>query len=345
MSVSAESVRSHINNRTKRRAAGVILFSSILLVCLAAVSLCVGAVSVSLSDVAALFTGTRNTPAARILLYVRLPRLLAAVSCGAALACAGALIQSVLRNPLGSPNIIGVNAGAGLAVIFCAAALPQYPGVIPAAAFAGAFVTLLIVYALGKKAGDSRGSILLAGVATGTFFTAVTDGVIVLIPDTVYGRTAFRIGSLAGVQLDVLIPASCIIFGAILVACFLRNELDVLALGDEISAGLGLPVSVIRFVALLLAALLAGAGISFAGLVGFVGLIVPHCARFFAGNEMRHLLPVCALFGALLVLVCDVLSRILFAPYELPVGILLSLLGGPFFIWLLISRRGSRSHD
>lgn len=343
MVVSAEQNKNHINNRSKRKTLIVVLCTVAALAVISVLSLCLGAVHVSVSDIVRVIQGDADSSAARIIRLVRFPRLVAAVASGAALACSGALIQSVLHNPLGSPNIIGVNAGAGLAVILCAAFLPHVPQILPLASFFGAFVTLLLVYALGRKAGDSRATILLAGVALSTFFAAVTDAITVIVPDTIYGRTSFRIGSLSGVQMNVLIPASIVIFAAILAACFLRNELDVLALGDETSAGLGLPVSTIRFIALLLAALLAGAGVSFAGLLGFVGLIVPHCARAFVGNEMRHLLPVSALMGAVLVTLCDLLSRLVFAPYELPVGVLLSLIGGPFFIWLLVGGRRRRA--
>jgi iron complex transport system permease protein len=343
MVVSAEENKNHINNRSKRRTLFVALCAAALLVVFSVLSLCLGAVHVSLSDIFAVMGGDKTSSAARILRFVRLPRLLAAVASGSALACSGAIIQSVLHNPLGSPNIIGVNAGAGLAVILCAVIAPHFSQILPIASFIGAFAALLLVYALGRKAGDSRTTILLAGVALNTFFAAVTDAITVIVPDTIYGRTSFRIGSFASVQMNVLVPASIVIFAAILIACFLRNELDVLALGDETSSGLGLPVSAIRFTALLLAAILAGAGVSFAGLLGFVGLIVPHCARAFVGNEMRHLLPVSALFGAVLVVLCDLLSRIVCAPYEIPVGVLLSLIGGPFFIWLLLSGRRRRA--
>lgn len=309
---------------------------------LIALSLCLGAVRVSVSDVCAVFGGDTASVAYKIVRFVRLPRVVAAVLCGAALASSGAIIQSVLRNPLGSPNVLGMNAGAGLCVIVCAAFVPFAPKLLPLAAFVGALLTLLLVCALGKRAGGSKASVLLSGVAATTFFTALADAVTVFVPDTIYSRTAFKIGSLSGVQLNVLAPAAVVIVLSIIIAFFLRHELDILALGDETSQSLGLPVGAVRFCALVLAALLCGAGISFAGLVGFVGLIVPHCARAFVGGDMRHLLPASALLGAALVLLCDMLSRLVFAPYELPVGILLSLIGGPFFVVLLLKERKAR---
>ena len=327
-----------------RRTSAFYLFTLIAIFILILLSLCLGAVPLSLSDLWAGIRGDTSLPAAKILRYVRIPRTCAALLCGAALSASGAIIQSVLHNPLGSPNVLGMNAGAGLAVILCAAFVPLMPGILPLAAFFGAFVTLLLVCALGKHAGNSRAAVLLAGVAANTCFIALADAVTVFVPDTIYSRAAFKIGSLAGVQMDVLLPAALVIIVSLIFTFFLRHEIDVLALGDDSARSLGLPVSALRFAALVLAALLCGAGISFAGLIGFVGLIVPHCARMFVGSEMRSLLPASVLLGMLLLLLCDLLSRLLFAPHELPAGILLSLIGGPFFVMLLLKKKG-RSHD
>ena len=315
------------------------LVTAAALVVIAVLSLCLGAVRISPCELWSALRGDVSGSAYKILRYVRLPRVFAAVLCGAALASSGAIIQSVLHNSLGSPSVLGMNAGAGLAVIVCAAVVPFAPKMLPFAAFAGAFVTLLLVCALGSRAGNGRTSVLLAGVAANAFFAALTDTVTVLVPDTIYSRTAFKIGSLSGVQFSVLVPAAAVIVVSIVISLLLRHELDVLALGSESAQSLGLPVNLVRFCALVLAALLCGAGISFAGLVGFVGLIVPHCARFFVGVEMRRLLPASILLGAVLVLLCDLLSRLVFAPYELPVGILLSIIGGPFFAVLLLKRK------
>ena len=312
-------------------------FMAVILLVL--LSLCLGAVHVSLPELLSAIRGDRSLSAYKILRYVRLPRVCAAMLCGASLSASGAIIQSVLHNPLGSPNVLGMNAGAALAVIFCAAFLPFLPNLLPFAAFLGAFITLLLVTALGKCAGNSRVAVLLAGVAANTSFIALSDAVTVFVPDTIYSRTAFKIGSLSGVQMNVLIPAALVIILSLTLAFLLRHEIDVLALGEESAHALGLPVTGLRLCALVLAALLCGAGISFAGLVGFVGLIVPHCARMIVGSEMQRLLPASLLLGAILMLLCDLLSRMLFAPHELPVGILLSLIGGPFFVMLLLKKK------
>ncbi|MCR5723593.1 MAG: iron ABC transporter permease [Treponema sp.] len=300
-------------------------------------SLCLGAVSISPEELLTALKGEQSA-AQRILQYVRLPRAVGAVLCGAALGSSGAIIQTVLHNPLGSPNVLGMNAGAGLFVIITASLFPA-ARVLPLAAFSGAFLTLILVTLLGKKAGGTKAAVLLSGVAAGTFFTACADAVTVLLPDTVYSRTAFKIGSLSGIQMNVLIPSGVIIALSLAAVFVLHKEIDILSLGEETAGSLGLHTGTVRVMALVLAALLCGAGICFAGLVGFVGLIVPHIARTLTGTAMRPLAAVSALSGAALVLLCDLLSRMLFAPYELPVGILLSLIGGPFFIALLFTRR------
>lgn len=316
--------------------------SFVILFLLFVLSLCAGSVNLSFSETLAILKGETDSAAFKIIRYVRLPRAVAAILCGAALACSGALIQTVLQNPLGSPNVVGMNSGAGLCVILCAAFVSSgiEIALLPIAAFSGSFLTLILVCALGKKIGGTKTSVILAGIAATCFFTAISDAVTVFVPDTIYSRAAFRIGSLAGVQLNSLAPASLIIVFSVAASLILGNDFDILSLGDETSSSLGLSVSSVRIAALVIASLLSGAAVSFAGLVGFAGLVVPHCARVFVGSRTRFLIPTSVLFGACLLLLCDFLSRIVFAPYEIPVGIILSLVGAPFFVRLLFSKRG-----
>ena len=154
----------------------------------------------------------------------------------------------------------------------------------------------------------------------------------------------FRAGGFASVSHTRLLPAGVLILTAMTALLLMHNELDVLALGEETAKSLGLPVKRMRTVFLVLAALLAGAAVSFAGLLGFVGLIVPHAMRKLTGSDSRCLLPVCALGGAGFVALCDTVSRVVFAPYELPVGILMSVIGGPMFLMMLLKRKGGHAH-
>ena len=284
-------------------------------------------------------------PVWRILCFVRLPRTAAAVLAGAALGVAGALIQSVLNNAMASPNVIGVNAGAGLGALLAASLVPGAAALLPGAAFAGALAAALFIWMLAAVAGLSRTTLILAGVTVSSILTACMNTLKLLFPDVAVGSTAFLLGTLSGVTTAQVQRALPWLAAGFVLAALLAADLNVLQLGEDMAAGLGLPVARVRFAALLTAALLAGAAVSFAGLVGFVGLLAPHIARRLVGGDNRRLLPVTALASADLMLLCDVAARVLFAPFELPVGVLLSLVGGPFFLFLLLRRKRSRLYD
>ena len=281
----------------------------------------------------------------RILCFVRLPRTAAAVLAGAALGVAGALIQSVLNNAMASPNVIGVNAGAGLGALLAASLVPGAAALLPGAAFAGALAAALFIWMLAAVAGLSRTTLILAGVTVSSILTACMNTLKLLFPDAAVGSTAFLLGTLSGVTTAQVQRALPWLAAGFVLAALLAADLNVLQLGEDMAAGLGLPVARVRFAALLTAALLAGAAVSFAGLLGFVGLLAPHIARRLVGGDNRRLLPVTALASADLMLLCDVAARVLFAPFELPVGVLLSLVGGPFFLFLLLRRKRSRLYD
>ena len=284
-------------------------------------------------------------PVWRILCFVRLPRTAAAVLAGAALGVAGALIQSVLNNAMASPNVIGVNAGAGLGALLAASLVPGAAALLPGAAFAGALAAALFIWMLAAVAGLSRTTLILAGVTVSSILTACMNTLKLLFPDAAVGSTAFLLGTLSGVTTAQVQRALPWLAAGFVLAALLAADLNVLQLGEDMAAGLGLPVARVRFAALLTSALLAGAAVSFAGLLGFVGLLAPHIARRLVGGDNRRLLPVTALASADLMLLCDVAARVLFAPFELPVGVLLSLVGGPFFLFLLLRRKRSRLYD
>lgn len=276
--------------------------------------------------------------------FVRLPRTLGCLLAGAALAVSGAVIQGVLSNKLASPSIIGVNAGAGLAVTLCCAWGFLSGWAIAGAAFLGALLSVFLIVFVAEKAGASRTTVILTGVAVNAFLNALSEAVSTLIPEAGMMAGDFRVGGFGSVSQVRLLPAGVLICLALLVVCSLHNELDVLALGEETAQGLGMNVKKTRTLLLVLAAFLAGAAVSFAGLLGFVGLIVPHAVRRVAGSESKVLLPLCAMGGAAFVTFCDTAARVIFAPFELPVGILLSVMGGPFFLLLLLKRKGGHIH-
>ena len=290
-------------------------------------------------------TSGRDSAAYRIFAFVRLPRVFAAVLAGSALAVSGAMIQAVLNNAMAAPNIIGVNSGAGLAVSLLVAISPSAVSCLPYAAFLGALAACLCIYAIAARTGASRLTITLVGVTISSILTAGINAVKTVFPDSLYNSSAFMVGGISGVSLARLSPACWLIAGGILCAWALAKDIDVLNLGEEMAGSLGMNVTSMRFLLLLLASVLAGSAVSFAGLLGFVGLLVPHICRRFVGSYHRRLIPACALGGASLVLLCDLAARLLFAPYELPVGIILSLVGGPFFLALILVQRKSKIYD
>ena len=305
-------------------------------------SLFLGSTTVSLREaLKAWLEGDTANADYRILVYIRLPRAVAASFSGCALAVSGVLIQAVLQNPMAAPNVIGVNSGAGLAAALTVAAFPTALPVLPLAAFFGALAACLLIYLISAKTSAGKLTVTLVGIAVGSVLNAGINTVKVAFPDSVYDTDLFMIGGFAGMTYEKLIPACAVIAVALPVAICLARDTDILTLGGNTAKSLGMNVPLVRFLLLILASALAGAAVSFSGLLGFVGLLVPHIMRKFVGNRHALLIPGSALCGGAFVLLCDLVSRVLFAPYELPVGILLSLVGGLFFICLvLFGKRG-----
>lgn len=325
--------------------AGLCLALALLTLFAALAGICAGAVSVSPGEILEALAGRRtDTAACRIILYSRLPRVLASLLAGSALAASGALLQSVLSNPLASPGVIGVNAGAGLMVALGCALLPASPWLAPLSAFLGAALGAMLVLLIAEGTGASKISLVLTGVAVSNIFSAGIDAIVTFFPDALNGYSDFRIGGFSGVTGARLQPAAWVIGLGLLAAFSQAQRLEVLSLGTETAQSLGLPVRRTRLALLLTAAALAGAAVSFSGLLGLVGLVTPQIIRRLTREGGLVFLLASALGGALLLTLCDLLSRTLFSPYELPVGVVMAFLGGPFFIWLLFRQRGGRTH-
>ena len=333
----------HGRRRTVRIAAVAIVALSLAII----VSFCCGPSSVSVTDIAAFVTGTPVEAAtSNIILNIRAPRVVAGLVAGAALSVSGALIQAVLDNPLASPSVIGVNSGAGLAVLVVSACPLFYNNppreLLPIAAFAGALVAAGLVFLISARTGVSRLTVVLSGVALNAMTSAGMNIVLLVAPNVYVGSSTYLVGGFSGVLMrNLAVPAVLVAVGLV-AACCLASRLNVLSLGREAAHGLGMRTAAVRVAVLALAALLAGCAVSFGGLIGFVGLMVPHAVRRLAGHDNRAVIPLCALAGAAFTILCDTVARTAFAPYELPVGILLSLVGGPFFIYLILARRGFR---
>ena len=215
---------------------------------------------------------------------------------------------------------------------------------IAAGSFLGALGAAMLVTLAAQKVGASRSTLILGGVAVNSFLNALSEAITSLVPDAAALSADFRVGGFCSISQTRLIPAAVLIFSSLILLMTLHNELDLMTLGEETAQGLGMPVKNTRTILLALAALLAGASVSVAGLLGFVGLIVPHTARYLVGNQSRRLIPTAALLGAGLVTICDLAARLAFAPYELSAGIFMALIGGPFFVMLLLNRKGGGRH-
>ena len=329
----------------KKRNGNIYLAAAIICIAAMAASLCIGQICFSPLQVLRMLSGSDSDIYTGIFYYSRLPRTAACMLAGAALSVSGAVLQQVLSNKLASPGIIGVNAGAGLGVTICCAMGMLSGWMVSAAAFLGSFLAVILLCILCRSMGASKVAVILSGVALNSVLTAATETVTVLDQDAAMLHMDFRVGGFSAVSQIRLVPAGILIIVALLILLTLCNELDIVSLGDETAAGLGLAVRKYRMLFLILSSLLAGAAVSFAGLLGFVGLIVPHGVRKVTGSGSKELLCTSALIGAALVTVCDLMARTLFSPYELPVGLIMSLVGGPVFVILLLHRSGGHMHD
>lgn len=266
---------------------------------------------------------------------IRLPRMILAALVGVNLALAGAILQGVMNNPLADPSIIGISSGAGLFGIVILVVLPQYQGLVPIAAFIGAMLAASIIYILAWKGGIQPTRIILAGVAVSSLFGAGISVTLVFYSDRVHGALTFMNGSLSArswSEVGTILPYTLI---GIALAMIFSEKLNILILGDDVARGLGLSVEGTRLGFTALAAFLAASSVSVVGLLGFVGLIVPHSIRLILGNDYKYMFPASALLGAVLLMFSDVFARTVLSPTEIPVGIVMAVLGAPFFLYLL----------
>ena len=240
-----------------------------------------------------------------------------------------------MKNPLADPHIIGISSGAGLTGIFVMLLFPGYEYLITPAAFVGAMGAAVCIYILAWKNGIRPIRIILAGVAVSAFLGAGISALMIFYSDRVHGALMWMVGGLSArswPQVEIIYPYTIL---GVLLAFLGAKHLNILQLGDEIAKGLGLHVELTRIALTAVASILAASAVSVVGLLGFVGLIVPHAARLLVGSDYRFLLPASALLGAAVVTFSDTFARVAFAPTELPVGILMAVLGAPFFLFLL----------
>lgn len=278
----------------------------------------------------------------RIILEMRIPRALAACFTGAAFALAGGVMQGVTRNPLADAGLLGINAGAGFLVALTAVVFPILPLIgTMLAAFFGATLAVVIVYGLGMgRQKSSAIRLILAGSAVSALLTALSQG-ITLSFGLAKALSFWTAGSLSGITWKSLLLTIPWIVGAGLFSFLLSGRLSVLALGEESASGLGVNVWALRLAGIAAVLILAGASVSLVGGISFLGLIVPHIARFLVGEDYRRLLPVSALLGGLLLVLADVAARSINAPFDTPVGALVSVIGVPVFLTLTYRKKGA----
>ena len=297
----------------------IVLFLSMVL------SLLLGSVGINpISLISSLLKGERTTETS-IFIYSRLSRTIASISAGFALALSGAMLQSVLGNRLAAPGIIGVNSGAGLMVVI--------------AFVLGALVSSLFVVVLSRKIRAGKSTLLLAGVSLNYIFGALSDVLCTLYPKETAMSGDFKVGGFSSVSMPRLIPAVVLIAIASIIAFGFSKDLEVLSLGDDEASSLGMNTKRMRLVFIVLSSILAGAAVSFSGLMGFVGLLIPNGVKWVTKGDNSFYFSLSALFGAAFVTICDTLSRIIFSPYEVPVGVILALIGGPVFLYMVIRGR------
>ena len=305
----------------------------------------VGSTSISLAKAFDRSIPWEENVDAQIFFVARLPRVLSGALVGATLAAAGVVLQAMLRNPLATPFTLGVSAGgalgAMLAIAFGLEVGMMGVSSIPIASFAGSLVAIGIVYwlASSQKRGLSTNVLLLAGVTLNSFFSALILFVQYLSDFTESFRTIrWLMGDLDVGSYSPLIAALPFVVAAFAVFAILPRTLNVLTLGDDVAAARGVEVLRAQRLAFLSASLATGAAVSLGGPIGFIGIIVPHLVRLVVGSDHRIVLPAAALFGAAFTVLCDLGARIIMAPLELPVGIITALIGGPFFLWLLVKK-------
>ncbi len=286
-----------------------------------------------------------------VILEIRLPRAVLGMLIGAALAISGAVMQGLFRNPLADPGLVGVSSGAALGAVSVIvlgggvlASAVEFLGThaLPLAALLGGLATTLMLYRVATRRGEtSIATMLLAGIALGALAMAIS-GVLIFVADDQQLRdlTFWQLGSLAGASW-VKIGAAGPIIAAALIACpFLARSLNAMALGEAAAHHLGIPLQRMKVIAIVVVAAATGASVAVSGGIGFVGIIVPHLLRLLIGPDNRYLLPASGLLGAIVLLLADAASRILVAPAEFPIGIVTAAVGAPFFLWILLKRRG-----
>lgn len=320
----------------------IYIITALFLFFLFFIALSIGSTSVNLIDALDYFSGAKelSTSKSIILGEIRLPRIILAFIVGAGLAIAGSVFQAIIRNPMVDPYIIGISAGAGtglMLALFLGIEITIFNlSTLPAFAFLGAVLTVFIVYQLAKVGNKLPVlTFLLAGVAVSFILNSLMSFLMVLRTENLQQLVYWLMGSLAGgnwADVKMILPY---FLTSLVIILFYLKDLNILLLGEESAAHLGINVEKTKVILLGAASLMTASVVSVSGSIGFIGLVVPHIARIIIGADHRKQVPLAAVFGGAFLLIADTLARIVMAPMELPVGIITALAGGPYFIYLL----------
>jgi iron complex transport system permease protein len=320
--------------------AGLVLGLVILSICLV-YSVTLGAAEIPLDKILASFVTFDDSYDHLVIQTVRLPRLLIGILVGAALAVAGALMQGLTRNPLADPGILGIEAGATLAVVGTIFAFGNLPlSVLTFVAFLGAATTAILVYFLGSlgRGGPTPLNLTVAGAALRALISSLTTAILIVSQKTLDEIRFWLAGSLAGRDINILLQVLPFVSVGLLVAFALGRQITTMSLGEDVAKGLGQQTAWIKIITGISVVLLVGSSVSLAGPIGFIGLVVPHIVKFFIKADYRWILPYSAVVGAILILIADIAARVLLKPQELPVGVMTALVGAPFFVYLAKSK-------
>ncbi|MEQ6044282.1 iron ABC transporter permease [Staphylococcus saccharolyticus] len=334
--------QSAIEQKKRKRTTLTFIVGVCLLFISMYMNLAIGSSKIQFNDILSYATGHIGIEQTFLIHNVRMPRMLAGLVIGGALAIAGLLMQSITKNPLASPQIFGVNAGASFVIVLITVLVPFLGSYSTILAIIGAFLGGLTVYTLsGSTKSVTPIKLALAGIVIHLFFSSMTQGIIILNEDSNDTVMFWLIGSLANIkwqQITIILP--CLLV-AVLVTIFMGRQLMIMELGDDIARGLGQRTEIVRMIVGLLVIILAGVSVSIAGPIGFVGLIVPHIVKRYVSKNYLVMIPLTFIFGANLLLISDVLSRLITYPFESPVGIVTSFVGAFYFLFITV-RGGNR---
>jgi len=326
---------------TLRRTVVLLLILAAMLIVVSLLALLIGSSNLSPGHIFSVFTGRLEDEAARVIIFqLRIPRIILAILVGAGLSVAGAALQSLLRNPLAEPYILGISSGGTVgAFLAITIGLGWAQFTTPLFSFVGSGLVMLLVYSLGYRKGFlDPNALLLSGVMVGAFFNSIILVVVAIFNQELRTAYLWMMGNLSGAESSTLMVVGPLILGSSILLILQSRALNLIATGDESAAQFGINVERVRRTSYVLASLITGLAVSVSGVIGFVGLLVPHACRLMFGSDNRIVMPASLIAGGMFLVICDLLSRTLLAPSEIPVGAITAAVGAPLFVYLLKKR-------